>query len=126
VNVADSPERCATDLRAASVFAGLLVARTRITPRNAIPSQLCPSHSGQRSVDKRSRRKSLGHFITTPSSRTEIAWERVVHAVLADQGFLIYPQPFFFYWLPRHSFARQLDIVKLEHLVADQLARSKE
>jgi hypothetical protein len=56
--------------------------------------------------------------IETPTSKTETAWSQITNIVRTDHGFLIYPQPGIFYWLPFHSFSAAIDVEHFERLSA--------
>jgi hypothetical protein len=61
--------------------------------------------------------------IETPSSKVETAWAGVARVMRTEQGFLIYPQPGLFYWLPFHSFSETSDIERFEDTIDSKLTR---
>jgi hypothetical protein len=60
-------------------------------------------------------------IVETAGSRTETAWFRIAKYVRSNKGFLLYPQPSQFYWLPFHGFADPADIERCDQLLASQV-----
>ena len=50
-------------------------------------------------------------------SNSEFEWHFISRVVHAPKGFLFYPNPTLFYWLPVHGFQKPDDVALLDELV---------
>ena len=64
-----------------------------------------------------------GIRISTTLSKSEFAWKALVEVVRSPKGFLFYPTPQIFHWVPRYGFASDAEYDRLTSLAQSQAAK---